>query len=158
MARTIRRRFVPTVGVLPSRLRTTNHPTPHFNASCLILGIIWIVKQRRRTRSHGRFEVLSRDPGWILTRRAKWSGEKRLARGGGFPQAKASPPSVATTESVTVVPGANRRMRPGSARCFYTENMGSSYFVANPTVRLAQIDMMVCLDLVGHLRATRPAG
>ena len=28
--------------------------------------------------------------------------------------------------------------------------MGSSYFVANPTVRLAQIDMKVCLDLVGH--------
>lgn len=33
---------------------------------------------------------------------------------------------------------------------FYTENMGSSYFVANPTVPLAQVDMMVCLDLVGH--------
>ncbi|MDF1597043.1 MAG: M28 family peptidase [Acidimicrobiia bacterium] len=33
---------------------------------------------------------------------------------------------------------------------FFTENMGSNYFVANPTVPLAQIDMMVCLDLIGH--------
>ena len=39
---------------------------------------------------------------------------------------------------------------------FYTPDMGSIYFVAHPTVPLGQIDMMVCLDLVGH--ALGPAG
>ena len=33
---------------------------------------------------------------------------------------------------------------------FYTENMGSVHFVANPTVPLDRIDMMLCLDLIGH--------
>ncbi len=33
---------------------------------------------------------------------------------------------------------------------FSTENMGSIHFVATPTVPLNQIDLMICLDLVGH--------
>ncbi len=32
---------------------------------------------------------------------------------------------------------------------FLTENMGSIHFVANPTVPLNQIDLMICLDSVG---------
>jgi Zn-dependent M28 family amino/carboxypeptidase len=33
---------------------------------------------------------------------------------------------------------------------FITENMGSMHFVAQPTFPLDRIDLMVCLDLVGH--------
>jgi hypothetical protein len=33
---------------------------------------------------------------------------------------------------------------------FYTPDMGSIYFVAHPTVPLERIDMMLCLDLIGH--------
>jgi Zn-dependent M28 family amino/carboxypeptidase len=33
---------------------------------------------------------------------------------------------------------------------FYTPKMGSIHFVANPTVPLEQVDMMICLDLIGH--------
>jgi len=33
---------------------------------------------------------------------------------------------------------------------FYTSDMGSMYFVAHPTVPLERIDMMLCLDLIGH--------
>lgn len=33
---------------------------------------------------------------------------------------------------------------------FLTEDMGSFHFVAHPTVPLEQIDMMICLDLIGH--------
>ncbi len=33
---------------------------------------------------------------------------------------------------------------------FYTPDMGSMYFVAHPTVPLERIDMMLCLDLIGH--------
>ncbi len=39
---------------------------------------------------------------------------------------------------------------------FVTENMGSVVFAAHPTVPLAQIDLMVCLELIGH--ALGPAG
>ncbi len=39
---------------------------------------------------------------------------------------------------------------------FLSENMGSEYFVAHPTVPLANIDFMFCLDLVGH--ALGPVG
>ncbi|MEN8165838.1 MAG: M28 family peptidase [Acidobacteriota bacterium] len=33
---------------------------------------------------------------------------------------------------------------------FLTPNMGSQWFVDHPTVPLDQVDMMICLDLVGH--------
>ncbi len=33
---------------------------------------------------------------------------------------------------------------------FLSESMGSEYFARNPTVPLDRIDMMVCMDLVGH--------
>jgi Zn-dependent M28 family amino/carboxypeptidase len=33
---------------------------------------------------------------------------------------------------------------------FHTHGMGSAYFVAHPTVPLDQLDLMVCMDLVGH--------
>ncbi len=33
---------------------------------------------------------------------------------------------------------------------FHTSGMGSAYFVAHPTVPLSEIDLMVCMDLVGH--------
>jgi hypothetical protein len=33
---------------------------------------------------------------------------------------------------------------------FQTPNMGPQWFVDHPTVPLAEMDMMVCLDLVGH--------
>jgi Zn-dependent M28 family amino/carboxypeptidase len=33
---------------------------------------------------------------------------------------------------------------------FYTPTMGSIYFVDHPTVLLEQIDLMICLDLIGH--------
>ncbi len=33
---------------------------------------------------------------------------------------------------------------------FYTPDMGSIYFVDHPTVPLDRIDMMICLDLIGH--------
>ncbi len=33
---------------------------------------------------------------------------------------------------------------------FMTEHMGSVHFVSNPTVPLERIDLMVCLDIVGH--------
>ncbi|MFO7700211.1 MAG: M28 family peptidase [Acidimicrobiia bacterium] len=33
---------------------------------------------------------------------------------------------------------------------FQQHTMGSRHFVANPTVDLAEIDLMVCLDMVGH--------
>jgi hypothetical protein len=33
---------------------------------------------------------------------------------------------------------------------FMTSDMGSQWFVDHPTVSLNQIDMMICLDLVGH--------
>jgi hypothetical protein len=39
---------------------------------------------------------------------------------------------------------------------FATENMGSAVFAAHPTVPLEQIDLMVCLELIGH--ALGPAG
>lgn len=33
---------------------------------------------------------------------------------------------------------------------FLTSGMGSEYFAANPTLPLASIDTMICMDLVGH--------
>lgn len=39
---------------------------------------------------------------------------------------------------------------------FHTAGMGSAHFVAHPTVPLEQIDLMVCMDLVGH--AVGPVG
>ena len=33
---------------------------------------------------------------------------------------------------------------------FHTAGMGSAHFVAHPTVPIDQIDLMVCMDLVGH--------
>jgi len=39
---------------------------------------------------------------------------------------------------------------------FHTAGMGSAYFVEHPTVPLLQIDLMVCMDLVGH--AVGPPG
>lgn len=33
---------------------------------------------------------------------------------------------------------------------FYSEAMGSAHFVAHPTIPLNGIDLMVCMDLVGH--------
>jgi len=39
---------------------------------------------------------------------------------------------------------------------FHTAGMGSAHFVAHPTVPLEQLDLMVCMDLVGH--AVGPAG
>jgi Iap family predicted aminopeptidase len=33
---------------------------------------------------------------------------------------------------------------------FHTAGMGSAHFVSHPTVPLEQIDLMVCMDLVGH--------
>ncbi len=39
---------------------------------------------------------------------------------------------------------------------FHTAGMGSAHFVAHPTVPVEEIDLMVCMDLVGH--ALGPAG
>ncbi len=33
---------------------------------------------------------------------------------------------------------------------FHTPGMGSAHFVAHPTIPLEQLDLMVCMDLVGH--------
>ena len=33
---------------------------------------------------------------------------------------------------------------------FCSEAMGSAHFVAHPTIPLQEIDLMVCMDLVGH--------
>jgi hypothetical protein len=33
---------------------------------------------------------------------------------------------------------------------FYSEAMGSAHFVAHPTIPLNEIDLMICMDLVGH--------